>query len=153
MTEEMLLHLLQATFPNGVIYSDEYYLKDMKGTDLAGRNRGFGYHVRRLSKAAGLLREEWLAQHGFVWKETGYVEPDMKTREVERRETGAFSTADYILRTYPLAGEYIPTPTEAEELYQFASETVRKLFRPCLKNKCCTTGYDYVNCLYGNETI
>ena len=128
MTEEMLLHLLQTAFPNGVIYSDEYYLKDMKGTDLAGRNRGFGYHVRRLSKAAGLLREEWLAQHGFVWKETGYVEPDMKIREVERRETGAFSTADYILRTYPLAGEYIPTPTEAEELYQFASETVRKLF-------------------------
>ena len=25
--------------------------------------------------------------------------------------------------------------------------------RSCLKNKCCTTGYDYVNCLYGNETI
>ena len=32
-------------------------------------------------------------------------------------------------------------------------EQAAKKIRPCLKNKCCTTGYDYVNCLYGNETI
>lgn len=126
--EEKLLRILKEAFPQGIIYADEYFLKDMKGIDFNKKNRGFGYSVRRLSKAVGLSREEWLSERGFVWKETGYVEPDMKTQEAERRGSGAFAVADYVLRTYPLAGEYIPTPSESEELYQTASRTVQNLF-------------------------
>ena len=42
-------------------------------------------------------------------------------------------------------------PKEAEDFFDVLLNILD--IRSCLKNKCCTTGYDYVNCLYGNETI
>lgn len=39
--------------------------------------------VHRPHRAAGQGRVQWLAAHGFTWKETGYIEPDMCFREAE----------------------------------------------------------------------
>lgn len=121
MTEEQVLERLKAAFPNGIIYNEEYR-KKLGGVTI---------DVRRLSRAAGQSSVQWLAARGFVWKETGYVEPDMLTREVEVPiEPGdAFALADGVFKRYPLAGEYVLTDGEAQLLYQSASQTVQKVLR------------------------
>lgn len=139
MKEEELLQLLRKAFPDGLVYSDAFWRKNSKGIDAAGRGKGFAFFVRRYSREQGLTREDWLERHGFAWKETGYVEPDMKEWEAERGGDGAFDTADYVLRAFPLAGEYIPTATEARRLYEDASGIVRGILseeRPLKKRDC-----------------
>lgn len=121
MTENEVLERLKTAFPGGVIYNEEYR-KKLGGVTI---------EVRRLSRAAGQSSVQWLAAHGFAWKETGYVEPDMLPREAEipAEPADAFALADGVFRKYPLAGEYVLTDGEAQLLYQSASQTVQKVLR------------------------
>ena len=62
-------------------------------------------------------------------REIGSVEPDMREIKARDRRDGAnaFYIADYALRKYPLAGQYIPTPKEERLLYQRAQQAVEKI--------------------------
>ena len=121
MTEQQVLERLKATFPKGIIY-DEEYRKKLGAVTI---------EVHRLHRAAGQGRVQWLAAHGYTWKETGYIEPDMRFREAEvpAEPDDAFALADGIFKKYPLAGEYVLTDVEAQLLYQSASQTVQKVLR------------------------
>ena len=96
LDEAAAVERLQKLFPTGVIYADQY----MKQTGL------LSFEVHKVAKANGKTRAEWLATHGFIWKETGYVEPDMRIRDVNAPEddSDAFQIADYVFRELP---EYI----------------------------------------------
>ena len=74
LAESAAIEKLHKLFPTGVIYADQY----MKQTGL------LSFEVHKIAKASGKTGAEWLAAHRFVWKETGYVEPDMRIRDVER---------------------------------------------------------------------
>lgn len=121
MTENEVLERLQAAFPGGVIYNEEYR-KKLGGVTI---------DVRKLSRAAGQSSVQWLTVHGFTWKETGYIETDMLVRDVEipAEPADAFALADGVFKRYPLAGEYVLTDGEAQMLYQSASQTVQKVLR------------------------
>lgn len=121
MTENEVLERLNAAFPGGVIY-DEEYRKKLGAVTI---------EVHRLHRAAGQGRVQWLAARSFTWKETGYIEPDMRFREAEvpDRLGDAFVLADGVFKRYPLAGEYVLTDSEAQLLYQSASQTVQKVLR------------------------
>ena len=119
LDESAAVEKLQKLFPTGVIFADQY----MKQTGL------LSFEVHKIAKACGKTRAEWLSSHGFVWKETGYVEPDMRIRDVEAPVDGtdAFRIADYVFRRFPLAGEDILTQEENQLLYQSANQTVKKI--------------------------
>lgn len=119
LAESAAVEKLQELFPTGVIFADQY----LKQTGP------LSYEVHKIAKAGGKTRAEWLSAHGFVWKETGYVEPDMCLRDVGAPTDGsdAFRIADYVFRRFPLAGEYILTQEENLLLYQSANQTVKKI--------------------------
>ena len=73
LSESEAVEKLQKLFPNKVIFADQY----LKQTGV------LSYEIHKIAKATGQTRAEWLSEQGFVWKETGYVEPDMRYREVE----------------------------------------------------------------------
>lgn len=55
------------------------------------------------------------------------VERDMRAYKTEDKPSGdAFQLADYVLKKYPLVGEYIPTPEEEALLYERARKTVEE---------------------------
>lgn len=118
-TEAEVLERLYELFPDRVIYADQY--KDIKLT------RNLSYEVYQICKTKQTTRLLWLESNGFIWKETGYVEPDMKlcaAGEFTEYED-AFALSDYVFRSFPLAGEYILTDAESEMLYQSASHIVQ----------------------------
>ena len=119
MAEGQVLKRMKAVFPAGVIYNEEY-LKKLGAVTI---------EIHKLSRAAGQTRIQWLAAHGFTWKETGYIEPDMLLREAEVpvEPCDAFALADGVFRKYPLAGEFLLTDGEAQMLYESASQTVQKV--------------------------
>lgn len=119
LSEANLIDKLKKLYPDGLIYADQY----IKKTGL------LTYEIHKQAKACQKTRIEWLADHGFNWKETGYVEPDMSYRNVKTDfdKTDAFSIADYVFRRFPLAGEYMLTGKEDLLLYQAASKTVQKI--------------------------
>ena len=118
-TEAEVLERLYTLFPDRVIYADQY--KDIKLT------RNLSYEVYQICKAKQTTRLLWLESNGFIWKETGYVEPDMKSctagEFTEYEDT--FALSNYVFRSFPLAGEYILTDVENEMLYQSASHIVQ----------------------------
>ena len=120
MTEEQVLERLKAAFPSGAIYNEEYLKK--LGIPLTRE-------IHRLFRAAGQTRLQWLAAHGYTWKETGYIEPDMLVRDMEipAPPQDACALAEGIFQKYPLAGEYVLTNGEADLLYQSARQTVQKV--------------------------
>lgn len=122
MTENEVLERLKTAFPDGIIYNEEYLKK--LGIPLTRE-------IHRLFRAAGQTRLQWLAAHGYIWKETGYIESDMRARNVEipAEPADAFALADGVLKKYPLAGEYVLSDGEADLLYQSASRTVQKVLR------------------------
>lgn len=119
LSESEAVEKLLKLFPNRVIFADQY----LKQTGV------LSYEIHKIAKARGQTRAEWLATQGFVWKETGYVEPDMRYRDVEAPSdcSDAFSIADYVFRRFPLAGAYILTNEENQMLYQSANQTVKKI--------------------------
>lgn len=120
--ETQVLERLKVAFPDGVIYDEEY----LKKLGLAVTRE-----IHRFFRSAGQTRIQWLAARGYTWKETGYVEPDMRFRDVEISDKlqDVFALADRVFRKYPLAGEYVLTDEEAQLLYQSASQTVQKVLR------------------------
>lgn len=120
MTETELFDYLNKVFPEKIIYTDQYRL---------GAYLPAFADVRKYAKAEGLSSAQWLTNRGFIWRETGYVESDMRIRNTHELspECSAFDLADYVFRTYPLVGEYHLTNSEDTILYQSASQTVKKV--------------------------
>ena len=121
-TVDQVLDRLKEMFPDGIIYEEEYNKLGVSAVT---------YKIHNLSKAAGQTRVQWLSAQGYTWKAVGYVEPDMRPRNVEipSDPKDAFTLADGIFKKYPLAGEYVLTNQEAEMLYQSASHSVQKILR------------------------
>lgn len=120
MSETELLNRLSKAFPEKVIFAEQSRLSVYLSLFA---------EIRRYARDAGISSVQWLTDRGFIWKETGYIEPDMHSGdkcELSPDHT-AFELADYVFRTYPLAGEYQLTNKEDALLYQSASDTVKKV--------------------------
>lgn len=119
LSETAVIQKLHERFPSGIIFADQYL----------EQTRKLSFDVCKIVKSNGQTRTEWLSAHGFIWKETGYVEPDMLYLDAEPPSdcSRAFQIADYVFRRYPLAGEYIPTNKENLLLYQSANQIVKRI--------------------------
>ena len=117
VSKEKVVQKLHDLFPDGVIYADQY-IKAVGSLSL---------EIYHLAKQSGLSRAQWLMEQGFVWKELGYVESDMRLREADLEGTDPTKLATYVFRKYPLAGEYMLTEEESQSVYQAASQVVRKV--------------------------
>lgn len=119
ITEKELIKALENDFPNRVIFAEQHN----HGSPL------LNYEIYKHAKVEGLSSVQWLISRGFLWKETGYIEPDMVFGDVPAlaEDISAFQLADYILKKYPLAGEYHLSNKEDALLYQSAQETVKKV--------------------------
>lgn len=122
MSADAIIDKLQKVFPTKIIY-EEQYIKQA-GVSLS-------FEIHKQAKACQQTYVQWLTANGFIWKETGYIEPDMRVREAaeETPSCDAFAIADFVFRKYPLAGEYILTDSEERILYQSASQTVKKILK------------------------
>lgn len=120
MSEAEFLNRLNKAFPEKVIFAEQSRLSVYLSLFV---------EIRRYARGAGVSSVQWLTGRGFIWKETGYIEPDMHNGDTcgLSPDYTAFELADYVLRTYPLAGEYHLTDAEDALLYQSASETVKKV--------------------------
>lgn len=117
MLEKDILHQLEQMFPSKIIYLEQ-------------RWQSVFIKVRQISRQSGISSDDWLASQGFFCSETGYVEPDMEFQKHEKETNEAFDLADWILKTYPLVGEYEPTDEEKILLYQSAQETAQAYLTP-----------------------
>lgn len=120
MSEAEFLNRLNKAFPEKVIFAEQSRLSVYLSLFV---------EIRRYARCAGASSVQWLTGKGFIWKETGYIEPDMHSGDTcgPSPDYTAFELADYVFRTYPLAGEYQLTDAEDALLYQSASETVKKV--------------------------
>lgn len=120
MSEAEFLNRLNKAFPEKVIFAEQARLSVYLSLFV---------EIRRYARGTGVSSVQWLTDRGFIWKETGYVEPDMHNVDKcgPSPDYTAFALADYVFRAYPLAGEYQLTDAEDALLYQSASETVKKV--------------------------
>ena len=110
---------IKKLFPDNTIYREQYNLSRL----------GVALHhsVYKFAKADGIPVSQWLELHGFQWKETGFIEEDMITHEEEIVTTDAFKLTESVFRHFPLAGQYIPSDSEMEMLYDRAQKVVIKM--------------------------
>ncbi len=120
VTREQILAHLKIQFPDRVIHPETYTLK------MVGAIYQLG--IRKLAKEQKLTQGQWLQENGFLWRETGYVEPDMRSYSDAIKRNGAVALADSVMRCYPLIGAYEPSEAERGELLAFAQRIVQKLF-------------------------
>ena len=122
MSEAEFLNRLNKAFPEKVIFAEQSRLSEYLSLFV---------EIRRYARGAGVSSVQWLTDRGFIWKETGYIEPDMHSGDKcgLSPDPTAFELADYVFRTYPLAGEYQLTNKEDALLYQCASETIKKVLK------------------------
>lgn len=122
MSEAEFLNRLNKAFPEKVIFAEQSRLSVYLSLFV---------EIRRYARGAGVSSVQWLTGRGFIWKETGYIEPDMHSGDKcgLSPDPTAFELADYVFRTYPLAGEYQLTNKEDALLYQCASETIKKVLK------------------------
>ena len=120
MSEAEFLNRLNKAFPEKVIFAEQARLSVYLSLFV---------EIRRYARGTGVSSVQWLTDRGFIWKETGYVEPDMHNVDKcgPSPDYTAFELADYVFQAYPLAGEYQLTDAEDALLYQSASETVKKV--------------------------
>ena len=119
ITAADVINRLKTLFPNGIIYEEQY----RKHTGA------LSFEIYKQAKTKQMSSIQWLTSNGFVWKNTGYVEPDLRYRELSK-PTGdfdAFAIANYVFTRYPLAGEYVPSADEDQLLYRSAKQTVQKV--------------------------
>lgn len=121
MLEIDVVNKLKQLFPNGIIYEEQY----RKHTGA------LSFEIYRQAKSHQMSSVQWLISSGFIWKNTGYVEPDLRHRDIAKPEGSpdAFSIANYVFSRYPLAGEYVPSADEDRLLYQSAKQTVQKILK------------------------
>lgn len=117
--EQEIVVKLKRLFPDHIIYADQYLKKVGK----------LSFPIYKLAKAAGVGRVQWLEEHGFLWKETGYIEDDMELRQILLPKCPGDPTqlAAYVFERFPLAGQYRLDKAEEECVYQAASQIVRKI--------------------------
>ncbi len=101
-------------FGGRTVYTDKY--------QQLGRYPRFRKELVSAAREQGMTNREWLVSRGFVWKETGYVEPDFAhSQDMEPpAELDAFRIADYAFRVYPLAGELVLTPEQSSCVFDSA---------------------------------
>lgn len=121
LDKERVLEILKRAFPDGVIYRDIYSPRRVTTPVYV--------YVRKAAKDEGMVFSQWLAANGFIWKETGYCESDMKLRENEWKDNSPLAVADSILRRYPLIGQYELSEAEFSAMFSAATDVVRKICR------------------------
>lgn len=128
LTESEVLVYLSKNFPQKTIYPEEYK-----------RTRSLRAEIHRFARAEGKSSVQWLEDHGFAWKEIGYLESDMRDYAEEKSSESsqpalsvaekAFRIADRVFRHYPLAGEYVLAEDERDMLYQTARNAIYNFFQ------------------------
>lgn len=120
ISTEEIVRQLTAFFPDRIIYKQEFSYKYIGyALDRA---------IRSAFKAENVSRAQWLRDHGFDWRETGYIEKDMRSDPAVAIDgTSAFSLGKSAVYRYPLLGEYEPSPAEMEMLMKAAQDVFRKM--------------------------
>ena len=121
VTREQILTQLEQRFPERVIHPETYTPKNVGAIYQIG--------IRKLAKEQKLTQAQWLQANGFVWRETGYVEPDMRPYSDVLKQDSAVALADSVMRCYPLIGAYEPSGADWVKLITLAQEIVQKLCR------------------------
>lgn len=120
ISTEEIVRQLTAYFPDRIIYKQEFSYKYIGyALDRA---------IRNAFKGEGISRSQWLINHGFSWRETGYIEKDMRSDpDVAIDGTSAFALGKSVVYRYPLLGEYEPSPAEMDMLMKSAQDVFRKM--------------------------
>ena len=119
MDKNRLAGWLRSIYSDGMIYRECYTTSCVPAAVMR--------QITLLAREAGQTYVQWLQENGFVWKETGYTEPDMRSQEHTLQGMDAYSIADHVFLVYPLAGQYEPGPAERKALYDCAQGVFRKL--------------------------
>ena len=120
--EEFVIPALHKIFPDGVIYREQN----------SPRFLGVPVHhsIYTCAKETGLTVPLWLEQHGFQWREIGFIEGDMLEHgDRQIISTDTFTLSDSILRKYPLIGQYEPSDREFDALFSAATDCVLRASR------------------------
>lgn len=122
LDKTIVLERLHKVYPDGVIYKETYTMKAITAP--------VHYSIYSIAKSEGKSEKQWLTDNGFIWRETGYCEADMKTRDTEWKADSPTELADSILRRYPLIGQYELSDGEFSAMFSAATDVVRKMCRP-----------------------
>lgn len=115
-TEKEILDRLNLRFPDKVIYRDEYV------SDI------INFEVFQIAKSLHISGRKWLTQNGFVWKETGYIEKDMKCGAVLLDDYPDISCfAEAVIKCYPLIGSIILSSVQEKELFKTAQAVFKRI--------------------------
>lgn len=120
ISTEEIVRQLTAFFPDRIIYKQEFSYKYIGyALDRA---------IRSAFKAENVSRAQWLRDHGFDWRETGYIEKDMRSDPAVAIDgTSAFALGKSAVYRYPLLGEYEPSPAEMDMLMKAAQDVFQKM--------------------------
>lgn len=120
ISTEEIVRQLTAFFPDRIIYKQEFSYKYIGyALDRA---------IRSAFKAENISRAQWLQKHGFDWRETGYIEKDMRSDPAAAIDSAsAFALGKSVVYRYPLLGEYEPSPAEMDMLMNAAQDVFQKM--------------------------
>ena len=117
--KEAILQHLHKKFPDEKIYREEFTRRNI--------TTSIDYNVRKIAKDSNMTVTAWLRENGFDFRETGYIEPDMKSGSNPIKGENAVELADNIIKRYPLIGIFTPDEKQNEMLFTHAQKTVRKM--------------------------
>lgn len=145
-TDSEIIALLNKRFPQKIIYRSEYesMIKTLPTRDI--------YLAAKKQKMSSI---EWLEASGFIWEESTFIEPDMRTPNrspgnsiLPTPSDDPAALAQYILKNYALIGEYPIEKNEEQEMAMFACA---KKYFDCILNKGVLTLKD--QCVLTVETV
>ena len=121
LDKSLVLERLKKVYPDGVIYKEAYTLKAV--------TTSVHVSIHMIARSEGKTDSQWLTDNGFLWRETGYCEAEMKTRDCKWKADSPAELADSILRRYPLIGQYELNDAEFSAMFSAATDVVRKMCR------------------------
>ena len=119
LSKEQIIDRLVALFRDRVIHLEKYNPQKVSIELSQG--------IRKLSRPEGMSSIQWLTANGFIWKETGYVEEDMREGDSPISHEDAYSLAETVMRRYPLVGQYELSSDEMSMLLLAAQKAFDKL--------------------------
>lgn len=119
ISKEDVLARLEQVYPDRIIYRERFCSKVLSLT--------LEFRIFDLAKEAGQTYVQWLRDHGFEWRETGYMEPDMCSADVTLDDQNTVAFCDSLLRRYPLIGQYCLTEAQRNRICHEAQNAVEKI--------------------------
>lgn len=125
MNKEYIIYKLSQFYPDKIIYRETWPHKPYN--DLQRNDQRVYTYVDQLAESEKITVIKWLNNNGFVWRETGYCEPKMKSYGGEWKADSPRNLATSILRRYPLIGQYELSVEEYRLLFDAATSYIKKM--------------------------